>query len=541
MANSDKKHGYRPCVILEGLAGAALCWRYLLVAGVALAMVALFLKGEFQVAGGPGFPLDDSWIHARFAQNLVRGQGFSFNPGVPSAGSTAPLWTLLLAGGHALSGEFVWTAKALGSALFILSAVLLGRLAEEVSEGGRAIGLLAGLTAAICGPLIISALSGMETALYGCLTALGLYTHVRWRDEAGWRAFLPTMAFALATMTRPECGLLLLFSLLDRAGARLRAWRPVGAMVREVILHSLAFAGAMLPYALFYLMISGRPYPHTFTVKIGATPIPLWQRALQDLTAQFGELPSLGLGLALLVPLGLLTLARRPRSGVLFLTIFLFPPLRQWLAPFRYFGYQVNRYYIHSVEVLVVVGVVGLMALPAILGQLGTHSGDRFRLRMLLIGLGGSLLLTCAAGAWAYQQYHSRAVGNINDMQVALGRWLAEHTGPQAALAVNDIGAIAVFSDREIIDAVGLTSPEVTAHRQQARQLNPTDPVAEERGLLAYLIERKPDYLVIFPEWYPWLSQRSDLFEPLYYVQLKNNLVCGSDLMIVYRTVWADQ
>ena len=45
------------------------------------------------------FPLDDSWIHLQFARNLAEGRGFSYNPGVPVSGSTAPLWTLALGGG----------------------------------------------------------------------------------------------------------------------------------------------------------------------------------------------------------------------------------------------------------------------------------------------------------------------------------------------------------------------------------------------------------------------------------------------------------
>ena len=49
-----------------------------------------FLWEEQSTAGTYGFPLDDSWIHAQFARNLALGNGFSYNPGVPVSGSTAP-------------------------------------------------------------------------------------------------------------------------------------------------------------------------------------------------------------------------------------------------------------------------------------------------------------------------------------------------------------------------------------------------------------------------------------------------------------------
>ena len=56
-----------------------------------------FVAAELRIAGEIGLPLDDSWIHLRFADNLAAGHGFAINPGVPVAGSTAPLWTLCLA------------------------------------------------------------------------------------------------------------------------------------------------------------------------------------------------------------------------------------------------------------------------------------------------------------------------------------------------------------------------------------------------------------------------------------------------------------
>ncbi|MBN2499218.1 MAG: hypothetical protein JXB38_00545, partial [Anaerolineales bacterium] len=57
-----------------------------------------------------GFPLDDAWIHQTYARNLGMYGEWSFYPGQPSAGSTAPLWSVLLAVGHILDlGPFIWT------------------------------------------------------------------------------------------------------------------------------------------------------------------------------------------------------------------------------------------------------------------------------------------------------------------------------------------------------------------------------------------------------------------------------------------------
>ena len=44
-----------------------------------------------------GFPLDDAWIHLTYARNLATHGEWAFVPGQASAGSTAPLWSALLA------------------------------------------------------------------------------------------------------------------------------------------------------------------------------------------------------------------------------------------------------------------------------------------------------------------------------------------------------------------------------------------------------------------------------------------------------------
>ena len=72
----------------------------LLLAG--LAAVGGFLFASSRVHG-PGFPLDDAWIHMTYARNLGQSGEWAFVPGKPSGGSTAPLWTGLLAVGFALA------------------------------------------------------------------------------------------------------------------------------------------------------------------------------------------------------------------------------------------------------------------------------------------------------------------------------------------------------------------------------------------------------------------------------------------------------
>ena len=63
----------------------------LLVGCLTLGLLAL--TADRFTGGQGGVPLDDAWIHFQFARNLARGDGLSFNPGEPTSGSTAPLWS----------------------------------------------------------------------------------------------------------------------------------------------------------------------------------------------------------------------------------------------------------------------------------------------------------------------------------------------------------------------------------------------------------------------------------------------------------------
>ena len=68
--------------------------------------------------GRLGFPLDDSWIHQTFARNLALYGQWAYNPGEISAGSTSPLWTILLSPGYLPPLDHkVWT--------YLLGAIFL--------------------------------------------------------------------------------------------------------------------------------------------------------------------------------------------------------------------------------------------------------------------------------------------------------------------------------------------------------------------------------------------------------------------------------
>src|SRR5512137_1784315 len=93
-SNPDRILSRRDVIVLAMAAAVSL--------GLYLGSSALFYR--------IGFPLDDSWIHQTYARNLALRGEWAFLPGLPSAGSTSPLWSALLAPGYLLGlAPYRWT------------------------------------------------------------------------------------------------------------------------------------------------------------------------------------------------------------------------------------------------------------------------------------------------------------------------------------------------------------------------------------------------------------------------------------------------
>jgi hypothetical protein len=178
------------------------------------------------------------------------------------------------------------------------------------------------------------------------------------------------------------------------------------------------------------------------------------------------------------------------------------------LAPYRGPGFQEGRYSIHLLPLALVVVAAGI----------GTALTSRRRaVAMAWLALALWTLVPAAERyAWGVQ--------NIETMQVEIGHWVRAHTAPGARLAVNDIGAIAYVSRREIVDLMGLATPEILPYRRQG-----------EEGVIRFVLESCPDFVIIFPTWFPRLAARDDLLEAVHRVRLERVEVSGGPEMVVYR------
>jgi hypothetical protein len=506
----------------------------LAIAACAVAGAALYVAFEYWIAGGTGFPLDDPWIHLQFARNLASGHGFSFNPGELSAGSTAPLYTMVLAVPAMVGLDPVWTAKAIGTACTVAVAIVAARLAKLATNGSELAALTAGFGVALSARFTWASVSGMEVSLYALLVALSLLTYLRWldADRAPWKWGLLT---ALAGTTRPET--FVLFPLLVVHAAFVRRhlpWRPTAVRCGQAL---AAFAAVAVAYVFLNIHNGGTPLPTTFYAKAGGHGLlsalragdagALWQSltgdAFQGLNLSFAWYfwHSAPLFLALIAGCvrcaGLLPDAESHRGAAVLPLVLLAAPLAAGvIAPHPPMLMHVGRYVGHLTLLFFVVAGVGVATIQRLIPW-----------RWAAPALAA---VSLAALAWQTVEFaptHAAMVKNMRDLNVVMSRWVAEHTAPDAIVATNDIGALGYFSKRYIVDMEGLITPAIHPYRREGRFVD-------------YLERAQPTVLVIFPEWYPTVTTRTDLFTEVYRVTAPK-VIAGGESLVVYRTPWTGE
>ncbi|MBI3638073.1 MAG: hypothetical protein HY216_17905, partial [Candidatus Rokubacteria bacterium] len=327
-----------------------------LVALATLLPLAVLLIAERRIAGAAGFPLDDAWIHLHFARNLIEGAGFSYNPGTPVAGSTAPLWTLLVAATAAIAGPSVLAVKTLGVVLTAVAGVLTRR-AAAAAGAPRAIALAAGIALVWAGPVAWGALSGMEVPLAALLVAGALLAHVE--D----RALATAVLAALAVLARPEALLLVPLFAIARPPA-----------IRRVMIFAAVTAVLVAPAVFFSLRTVGTAVPATAAAKVEGGLLGFLAGVREPVTLTFAARPWAFLvewirWLAMtqwLLPLalgpGLLLVWRRGGRalGIVALALVAHPLGMALLAPYRGPAFQEGRYSIHVLPIVLVTLAVTL-------------------------------------------------------------------------------------------------------------------------------------------------------------------------------------
>jgi arabinofuranosyltransferase len=452
-----------------------------------------------------GFPLDDAWIHQTYARNLALNGEWAFVPGQPSAGSTAPLWSAILAVGYWLGLDpYVW-AYGLGwsslLAIGILGSWAFRLLQPQSERSAFAVGLLLVFE----WHLVWAAASGMETLLFA-LMILGVMTYLL-KNTINW--LMLGALIGLSAWIRPD-GITLVGPALLVLYLGGQNWRERLAAVIRLGLGMLLLVG---PYLAFNVMLSGAVWPNTFFAKQAEYAV----MRQMPITARFvaqATLPLVGVG-ALLAPGFVIIVVKSVRSRAWGVIAGAF-----WFLGYLYIyalrlpvTYQHGRYVMPAMPVYFVWGLAGMASWIKLSSP---DLWNRVLGRTWLLSTGFVLILFWFMGARAY----GRDVAVIESEMVTTARWVAANTPADVLVAAHDIGALGYFGQRRLLDLAGLVSPEVIPF------------IRDERRLAVFLDQNKVNFLVTFPSWYPYLARQGEL---VYQSQGVFSPVLGGDNMAVYR------
>jgi hypothetical protein len=123
---------------------------------------------------------------------------------------------------------------------------------------------------------------------------------------------------------------------------------------------------------------------------------------------------------------------------------------------------------------------------------------------------------------------YARNVKNIQEMDVMLGRWVEANVPAGERVAVCDIGAIAFFGARPVVDVFGLATPALAATQ------SPT-----HIRTLAALRPLAPKYVIVFPTVFPEWPGRLSLLKPIFEHRITDNSILASHVARAYEADWA--
>ena len=425
-----------------------------------------------------GFPLDDAWIHLTFARNLAEYGEWSFRPGVPSAGSTSPLWSALLAIGFLINLEpYIWTYLLGIVTMWALSVVCEATVRRLISAYSPKLPWI-GFFIIVEWHLLWAAMSGMETLLHS-LIATFILTSIMTNSR---RYLTLGLLTGLSVWVRPDgltlLGPLGLAVLLNETDTPSR----LKGLLRVVI----GFGAIFLLYLFFNLLIGGTPMPNTFYAK--QAEYTAWQARpfldrLGELSLQLLVGPSF-----LLIPGVVMWVVKSIRSrswGSLLALVWSVGYMLLYLS--RLPVYQHGRYIMPAMPIFFLIGLLAVVEF----GYSKTFGRYQWFVNTLWrTGLGAVTLLFIVLGANAY----ANDVTTIEQEMVDSAKWAAANLPPNALIAAHDIGALGYFNNHPLIDLAGLISPEVIPF------------IRDETRLAAYLDEKNADYLIAFSDLYPQMS-----------------------------------
>lgn len=483
-------------------------WVVLVLIGCILAVEAFI----FLLPAPLEFPMDDTYIHFVYADNLVsHGKLFFSHVSEKGVGATSPLWVFLLAGFKLLGIPLLVSAKAMGMIGLAIVSGGVYSLFRPVWKSPFL--LLAVILLSISGNLVWFSLSGMETMLF---LALGVLSLLVYRAEK-WNLF--GLLLGLLILVRPE-GII-----LAAAAALIDVW--VHRFIRRELIVALAICLIIsVPWFVYLYWRTEHLMPTSalgkrFTFDLGLDYI----ASQNPYLASFVQLRAFVYPIAWLAYLLVFALGGKSLPAPYLLEngefgvssyspsywsiagwlLVIFPLLLasgKWILSSRQWMQWVRE---SKTQPLVIFGLwfilhnLAYMVFMPILGTASRYGALNHVVLWILLAFGvsrfvqqpqisrwmtGGLLLIAVANNIYWNKVYDANIEHMVNVRIATAHFVRDSLAEKDHCAAFDIGALRFFSQRPIVDIGGLTDPD----EQEWFNANKTDLYLVKHGATCLIL-----------------------------------------------------
>jgi hypothetical protein len=531
---------------------------FLILFAAALAAVTggLYLFSDLHYTDGfLTLPLDDAYIFLHYARNFAAGHPLAYNVGdPPTTGVTSYLYLLLLTLPALVlhsPDALVWVAFVLNVALYGLSIWLFAKVVSHLF-GGRYV-VVSTLVFATTGPITFHALGGMDGGLYIAALLFALYTYILYQDYGRRWWFIG--ALATLTVARPEgiiaAVLLAALALLGKRPRNEVNEAPSPRPSKWFVL--LGLAPVPFYFAVNYVA-GGHLASSGFLSKsiLAHSPQPWGERAAVILSFTVYVVKSILAGLDGHYLRGIYNANTVYAAAVFFAPLALAFFLVGWGRAARKSWSEGRALPGFAAGVVFLACVAAAcLALPYprhfaryiapyfplfVIGVLGGIDGLAFLIRygrpqishaaMFWTGAAYFLVFGLISSAYFWVAYGMSA-RDIRYQHIAVARFIRDELPAEAQVFTHDVGALAYYGGRKIVDIEGLVTRDAWRYGE------------EGEGAVAEFVRRRGKYGDFFAGYLKiYAFDEARALEPTAYVAALPKLtMAGGDEMTVARFV----
>lgn len=447
------------------------------------------------------FPLDDPWIHLQFAKNLAEYGSFSyFKNEVVTAGSTSPIYTIILAAGFLVTKNEMWLSYIIGILFFAFSVYYFYKLSGTFFPKENWLAIAAALLLVFDKWLNFISVTGMETTLYIFLL-IACYYYYRKMNAIGFAVTL-----GLTFWTRPDALAFIAAIAVDyffRVYLKNRSPKENTDILlfEKKDLYKIAgiFGAIMAAYFAMNYIIAGSLLPNTYSAKLAYYSAEFRSRS-EFLKLEVWEYFTESAYLLIFIPFvfGVFKLASdsfKLKYNPL-LPAFIFIALLIFMYWYKLpYAHRFGRYLMPVFPFYILIAVYGGREF---FRWFANYIGDSKLVNGLNVILLAGTIVYFASEYNSTKEIFQDQSRHIYIRQVETAKWLKDNTPEGSTIATHDVGAIAYYSDRKVIDVVGLINPEFIS------KLN----TKEFAGFVEeQIINKNVTYMAFLKEWFQVVNQ----------------------------------